>query len=426
MCEGPSGECLAAGCFLFVNEIAHGAECYPPSVSTVEKGAGGIRVDFVGSMEKPVLLSDGSIRIPARLARAGVQVYTDKASGRTFREYRPADVLFRADAVAAWTSLGVAIKHPPGLELTPKNWREHAVGHVGAASRDGNYLVAPLVISDAATLQEIADGKIIETSAAYSVKIDPTPGTTPDGEHYDQRVVSMVPNHVGIGPEGWGRGGPDVRMMVGDDALTPRSEVAFSDASENNHGRECYPRIMTPEQIKALEDRATSAEARATAAASALDVANARADALAATRPAAASPATQTVEMVADGAEFQRLVNERVTLHENVRRIDSAIALVDAAGKPRTPRELRVEAIGEVYTGFRADGKSDAYVEAYFDVMLATKTPAREVRHEAIRSMIAGQRDPATARADGGDADPVEAARLKSLERGRTAFAAKH
>ena len=407
------------------------------------------RADFLGTVDTPTQLADGSIRIPARLARAGVQTYTEHGTGRTFREYRAPEVLFAPDVIAQWESLPVVVKHPPGLVMSPKNWKNEAIGHVGAGvKRDGDYLVGPLVVSDETALHDIADGKLIETSAGYGIEIDPTPGVSPEGEQYDQRVVRMVPNHVGIGEAGWGRGGRDVKMLVGDSAEGEREPLAFSDERKGEAHGSRYPVPMTPEQIKALQDKLalaeaakTAAEKEATDAKLALEKANgerdaalalAKAPAPAATQGAAQPAAAVNAEAVADGAIVARLVAQRLELHTKIARIDSAtgtaanpVETIDrSTGHLRSVRAIQVDGITKLDKNFRADGKSDAYVEAYFDMLTATKLPAQAPKHSAVRDLVAGSLpDREAQRADGGDNDedePAEKARLASIAAART------
>jgi hypothetical protein len=391
-----------------------------------------IRVDFFGKADKPTKLGDGSIRIPARIARVGVQKYKDSA-GREFKEYRPPEVLFAPEALEAWESLPVAVKHPPGLTVTPSNWKEQSIGHVsGVGKRDGEFVRTALVVSDAGALSRVGSGELIETSAAYGVEIDHTPGTTPDGVAYDQRVTRIVPNHVGIGPEGWGRGGAEVRMLVGDSDQETRDSAAFGD----ENGR-CYPPTMTPAEQAALDAataKATKLEADIATKDAALVKATAEKDAaiaLAATaKPAPAVAGAQApaqsaaAEVVADGAEIARLVGERTALHAKVLRVDSKIAFVvkDAKGVEvlRPARDVKCDAITKLVPDFRADGKTDAYVDAYFDMLIDTRLgpPKSEIKHDAITGLLEATRPGgADVRADG--EDPIVAARAASMYRGK-------
>src|ERR1043165_8957180 len=82
----------------------------------------------VGRLDRAQRTGSGGARVPASIARTGVQVYQDDA-GRTVREYRPAaEAVFAPASLAPLGSIPVTIGHPGRVDST--NWRKHAVGHV--------------------------------------------------------------------------------------------------------------------------------------------------------------------------------------------------------------------------------------------------------------------------------------------------------
>lgn len=169
------------------------------------------RFDLAGRLGKFERLAGGALRIPAYIARTGVQLYRD-AAGTERREYRPAREVFDESSYRSFEGAPVTRLHPPEL-VTPDTWREHAIGTVQNVRPDGDRLAADLIISDGKAIAEIESGELVETSAGYTAVIDPTSGDA-EGERYDAVQTHIDGNHVGLGPEGWGRAGPTVRLRV--------------------------------------------------------------------------------------------------------------------------------------------------------------------------------------------------------------------
>jgi hypothetical protein len=154
----------------------------------------------------------GGLRVRAALAKTGTLDYADTA-GREWTEYRPATALDAA-AIASLRGAPVTLRHPPVM-VTADNFREHARGHVADdVGRDGDYLVATLVINDAETVAGIEDGSLKDVSIGYHAELDATPGTAPDGTRFDAVQTAIRGNHAALLPPGAGRAGPDVGLRL--------------------------------------------------------------------------------------------------------------------------------------------------------------------------------------------------------------------
>lgn len=153
----------------------------------------------------------GGLRIPAYLARIGIQEYRD-AEGNVVRELRPPDEVFDAASVGSFADAPVTDLHPPGA-VDAYNWREVAVGTVTSPRVDLDRIVAELVVLDADLIRKIEAGERVEVSAGYSCDLEWTPGAY-DGEPYDAVQRNIRINHVALGPAGWGRAGPTVSLQL--------------------------------------------------------------------------------------------------------------------------------------------------------------------------------------------------------------------
>lgn len=215
----------------------------------------------------------GGIRAPARLARTGVQVY-QMPDGTERREYRPADEVFHADALASLRDAPVTDLHPASV-VHAANWRELSVGHVGEdVRREGDFVAATVVVQDAAEVERVLKGERVEVSVGYEVELDPTPGLSPEGERYDAVQRNIRANHVGLGPEGWGRAGSEVRLRLDGAAVqVPRAEGAAKESRAMKFlkigGREF--RLDAPEEMAAAQGEADKMVSKRDADAAALD-----------------------------------------------------------------------------------------------------------------------------------------------------------
>ncbi len=191
-----------------------------------QSGDGPMRFDFaqIGKVE---VMSTGALKIPAVLGRVGVLNYN--RGGKTVRELRPPDEVFRADSMKTFASAAVTDLHPPREKawITPENWKEHAVGYVDSdVRRDGDLLRGSVIVQDASMISKIQGGERSELSPGYMpLNLDATPGRYnaatgeygPDvtvGVEYDVVQRDIFYNSTGIGPRGWGRQGSTVALRL--------------------------------------------------------------------------------------------------------------------------------------------------------------------------------------------------------------------
>lgn len=242
-----------------------------------------------GRLSKVTRTGAGGARVPASIARTGIQVYHD-AQGNQVREYRAPDVVFAPESLATLGGIPVTIGHPGSVDAT--NWRRHAVGHVSdappARRADGavEWLDAAMVVQDAAAIARIERGELAEVSMGYRVNVVPRAGVTPEGEHYDAVQEGPVEfNHLALLPPGKARAGSGARLRLdGNEApedLDSSHEETMKvkiDGIEYDVGSSSHIQALE-RQVATATARADKAEADAKAAAEALGKAQAKADA---------------------------------------------------------------------------------------------------------------------------------------------------
>lgn len=342
------------------------------------------RVDVGSRIRVDHQTPQGHARIPAALARTGVQNYP-QADGTVRREYRPPAEVFATKSIATFDTATVTVGHPANVD--PSNWKEHAVGDIRNPRQDGKYVAADLVVRDEATLKRIDSGELQELSCGYDCMLEMKSGTSPEGEKYDAIQHDITINHVGLGPKDWGRAGSEVRLRL------DGGGVAYVDGPR--------PHGMTLEEMQAKLDAAEKAATEAKARADAADLklashGDAARSKLEAERDEAIAKAKK-LEAQADPSRIDSLVQERITILDGARILHGK----DVAAS-KTDRDTMVAAIVARDADFKADGRTDDYIRARFDAKVEDAKKAGESLANINRGTSPSHLDPAS-RGDGAD-----------------------
>lgn len=165
------------------------------------------RTDVSGTPTVEVT-SHGGLRVAANLTRTGVFTYRTVDGGVT-RELRHPDEVFHPDSLASLTDAPLTEGHP-GV-VTASNWQQVAKGHIKTASPEGRFVAAKVVVSHADTIGKVKTKELVELSCGYACTVVAGAGVY-EGEVYDSAQTNIRYNHVGMGPAGWGRAGPEVKI----------------------------------------------------------------------------------------------------------------------------------------------------------------------------------------------------------------------
>jgi len=326
------------------------------------------RFDFVGRLDGATRTPQGGIRAKARLSRTGVFLYRN-ADGSERRELRTPEEVFRADSLDTIRGAPITIGHP-GM-VTSESWKRLAVGHVGDDPHavDNKFIEATVYIQDSATCAKVERGELVEVSMGYEVELEPRAGEY-EGEKFDAVQKAPRYNHVALGGVDWGRAGRDVRVVLDAaclgsvDMTTPALPVSIQrfDAPTNE---------QLNKDLEAARAESESLRKERDAARTDLASERKRADGLEAERDSLKKDVTKARED-ADPAKVEERVAKRIDLVESARRIDAKIET-----KGKSDRDVRVAAIFKVDPEFKADGKSDDYVAARFDIACGQVTTER-------------------------------------------------
>lgn len=328
-------------------------------------------VSPLGKVERT---SSGAARIPAVLSRVGVFSYHD-AAGNLVREYRPPEEVHAPESVASLADAPVTVGHPEG-GVSDVNWDSVAVGHVRGdlVKKDeaSNGIGTKIVVSRKSALEGIAreDAEALrDISPGYSVELDATPGTTPDGQAYDAVQRKIRYNHVALLKRGDGRQGTSVGLR-----LDSRGNQVAGEARE-----ETPMKIKLRCDGKDIEVEAGSHEhlqiqARIDAE---KDSALATSTALVATEKARADVAVAEVAKLkarVDAIDAAEKAKARTALETEVRGVLGAEFKIDAAA---ADRDLKVAVVKHADASFDPKDQHDAYVQARYDIAIkATRTDA--------------------------------------------------
>lgn len=336
-------------------------------------------------------LSDGRLRVMATFSRVGDLQYL-QPDGSTRTERVTADELFRIDSLDTAGLAPVTLGHPPEGMVTPSNWKRYAVGASGSqilARRNDGLVDVVFLVGDEEAIDAVESGKAKEVSAGYSTLVE----RSDDGTLIQ---TNRKYNHFALVPRG--RAGSAVRLHL-DSAdedldcavMAQRIDedgdlVEFSDEEEEdfNTDAECSCKKdgdcgmggmdgmkAKTKKWKGYElptdavDEITAMEEKMAAmgeAAKKMDSLQARVDSLEAER----DRMDEQYRSDAIGVEAQK----RLDTWELVRTFLPPDATPDWR---KSPTQMKADAIKAEYPSLNLDTKSQDYVDAYFDSMVARK-----------------------------------------------------
>lgn len=153
---------------------------------------------------------DGYLAVRARASRTGTYRYLgseiDPDNKHGLRDAGLVNVLRDEatvfDEAAARSFIGKPVTDDhPSAPVNADNWRDHARGMVMGAMRDGEYLAFDLLLTDAAAIEKIDDGKR-ELSNGYSADLEFGDFQASDGTKCVARQKSIAGNHVALVDKG--------------------------------------------------------------------------------------------------------------------------------------------------------------------------------------------------------------------------------
>lgn len=170
-------------------------------------------IDQIGKTRE--ILADGSLlckNVP--IARIGAMDYLPYEIGEKgtnpIKVTRNPEDLFNKQVITSFEGVPITIRHPPEW-ITPDTYAKYNKGFIRNVHRDGDFLIADLVIRDQNAIDKVLKGYTVEVSPGYKADFEQDDG----GDWYQKNIVG---NHLALVEKG--RGGRDVR--IGDHAYNTK------------------------------------------------------------------------------------------------------------------------------------------------------------------------------------------------------------
>lgn len=295
------------------------------------------------------------------VARLGVQVYYTE-DGRTVREFRPAEEVFKDESLASYQGKPMTLDH---VFVNSENAKEVVVGSVtGKAEPLGSSVVAPIVVYDNTAIQEAMAGNAKELSVGYSAILDETPGW---GDPITGEYVLKSDGDQFDAPEGWQEFDAIQRdIKVNHLAMVYRGRAGIAKLNMDGEQENPYTTDVDinkedkQEMIKIKLDGAQEFEV-APEIASHIEALNAKADAAIAERDALKA------KVDAMPAEIEAAVAKAKADADALAALVAVAAEAGVKADGLDAKGIKVAYVKEV-SGLDVSEKSDAYIDAAFDI----------------------------------------------------------
>ncbi|TPN26618.1 DUF2213 domain-containing protein [Mesorhizobium sp. B2-3-3] len=315
--------------------------------------------------------NDGYLVAEARAVRTGIQLYAGHEVGKpdqdVIRVYRAADQVFSTDSLQSFSHAPITVDHPDE-GISAENWKALSVGEVStAAKQDGQWVMLPLILKDAAAIKSVVDGKR-ELSAGYTCELDFTPGVTADGEAYDAQQRGIKINHLALVDRA--RAGSQAR--IGDAgpwgaapiSTTDKETITMSDAlrtvvvdglsvTTTDQGAQAISKLLKDLESSAAKLTALATDHAAAIAAKDKDLAKAHAE------------RDDAKAKILSDADLDKRVAARADLIGKAKAIAKDVktdGLSDAA--------IRKAAVAAKLGDAAIADKAEAYIDARFDILV--------------------------------------------------------
>lgn len=304
--------------------------------------------------------SNGYLTVTAAITRPGVFPYRRSDGSIQFEAKLPDDIFSDLTIMTA-RAKPVTDEHPPE-PVTAQNWQRYARGTSHTDSRvEGGMLRVSLTVTDPVLIERILSGDQQEISIGFETDLVAEQGEY-RGQKYDFRQTNININHIAMTKQG--RAGPEV-------AIRGDSAYQVDDDQSKNEGGNKMPVIKldgkefeVPSEVKSRVDALEAQLETANTKVKGIDALQGRYDALEADVKQTKLDLEEAKKSALTQDQVDAAVAARVVLLGSAKTFlgDS----FDFTGK--NDRDIKLAVIQKVKgDDFKADGKTDDYINAFFD-----------------------------------------------------------
>ena len=362
--------------------------------------------------------AEGFIRDTPIVGRVGILRYKN-ADGSDRFEYRPPEEAFNADSLATLMGKPITIGHKAMVDAG----NAAAVKPVGTVlsegRQDGESIRADIVIYNLDTAAR-------ELSCGYRLDLDETPGTTPDGQHYDAVQRNIRYNHLAIVPAG--RAGVARLNMDGEQEFEDDSHEENGGTENHDEGVKKQMAEMTKIRLDGGLEYEAAPEVGVYVEKLRAENEQLRKDAADAADAAQKERDTLQAKFDAATADIEKMKKEREDAEAEAKKnfdsaVASRVALLGVAKEHKldkademTDEEIKIAVIKAVRgDSINLDGKSADYIEAAFD-MAKADTKSREDGMAEQRKASQTRKEPPAEHEDSHDDPEAALEKLKADE----------
>ncbi len=304
--------------------------------------------------------SNGYLTVKASLVKPGVYPY-QRSDGSIQYELKHPDDIFGDQVIQGVIAKPVTDGHP-NEKVDLDNVKAYGKGfsHTDSGVRHNTVMVT-ITVFDKGLISDIQDGRKREISLGFETDLVAEPGTY-DGQDYQYRQTNIDVNHIAIVEHG----------RVGPEASIRNDSMAWEVENNENDkgGRTDMPTIkldgkdyevdpVVKSRVDTLEAKLETAEER-----------NKKVDSLEGTNDAL-DKKVKKLESDLDEAKKNQMSQDSLdkAVQERVVLVDSARTYLgddyDFTGK--TDKDIKVAVIQTADSEFKADEKSEDYINAFYD-----------------------------------------------------------
>lgn len=325
----------------------------------------------VGQISQRTETKEGFLLVSANISTVGVQDYYRHefedaelpddlkaiSPNSIISLFRPEEEVFSEASMSSFANVPITDNHPSSF-VNSKNVDKYQVGFSrDVVKQDNQFVKANLIIQKEDVISKIKKGKN-QVSAGYDLKVDWKAGLY-DGKEYQGTMSNIRGNHIAIVDSA--RGGKHVKL---DDKRSLEMKTKVIDGISIEFSDQGV------EAVSKLESKINDLNTKISDHNSLIDTKDKEIVDLNKSNEILKGELDAEKAKALDAKAIDELVSSRVTLIDQAKKLHKEI---DTSGK--TDIEIKKEAILHAEDSIKLDEKTDDYINAVFDTLVAKVKP---------------------------------------------------